>query len=76
MRRRRKALSMEDLRSARTWSIVMAICWLGAAALRFVEGSGTQPGLSAWLSIATPFLFIFSAVYLVNGEDDAEPAVL
>jgi hypothetical protein len=57
---------MEDLRSARTWSIVMAICWLGAAALRFVEGGGTQPGLSAWLSIATPLLFISSAVYYQN----------
>jgi hypothetical protein len=68
MRRRRRPLSGEDLRSLRTWSIIMAFCWLGYAAVHISE-LGNQLGLSAWLSIATPILLIVLAVYCQNRLD-------
>ena len=72
-RRNRKPLSRADLRYARTWAIVMAILWLGSAALSIAE-AGNRSGIAVWAAMATPVLFVGAAVYYQNrlerlGED-------
>lgn len=67
-------LSRADLRYARTWPIILALCWLGSAALRMSE-TGNRDGTAAWVAMATPLLFIGAAVYGQNRlerlKDDA-----
>ena len=73
MRRQRKVLDRKDLSSMRTWSIIMAILWLGSAALSISE-TGNRAGIAAWGATVMSLGFVGAAVHYQNrlerlGED-------